>query len=199
MDWLTMVKLVLRPVAIYIAALALVRIMGKRALGQLSLFDLVIMAGIGDVIVVIALERQVPFEKGLFILGLLGGLELFLSMLTYRSPFFARLVEGRPTLLIKDGVLLEPNLAKEHISHSDLRQELRKLGVANVSQVARGILEACGKFSVILKEDQPAPGKCPVASAVRECPALAQLCQEITALRAELGTLRELIGLQKEN
>lgn len=204
MDWLVIVKWILRPIIIYIAALALVRIMGKRALGQLSLFDLVIMAGIGDIIVVVALERQVSFEKGLFILGLLGGLELFLSMLTYRSPFFARLLEGKPTLLIKDGILLEQNLAKEHISRSDLWQELRKLGVANLSHVAQGVLEACGKFSVILKDDlresKAARDICPIPGASEPgCPAQNRLAQEITALREELKALREIIMRQKEN
>lgn len=190
----------LRPIAIYIAALALVRILGKRALGQLSLFDLVIMAGIGDVIVVIALERQIPFEKGLFILGLLGGLELFLSKLTFGSPFFARLLEGKPTLLIKDGVLIEQNLAKEHISRSDLRQELRKLGVANLSQVAQGVLEACGNFSVIMKDEKD---ECPILRVSglpeQECPVLNELYQEVTALRLELKALREIMILKKEN
>lgn len=200
LEWLTVVKWAIRPIAIYIAALALVRILGKRALGQLSLFDLVIMAGIGDVIVVIALERQIPFEKGLFMLGLLGGLELFLSKLTYRSRFFARLLEGKPTLLIKDGVLIEQNLAKEHISRSDLRQELRKLGVANIAHVAQGILEACGKFSVILKDEKD---ECPIlrlsGTPARECPVLADLYQEVTGLRAELKALREVMIMKKEN
>lgn len=200
MDWLIVFKWVLRPIAIYIAALALVRILGKRALGQLTLFDLVIMAGIGDVIVVIALEQKIPFEKGLFMLGLLGGLEIFLSMLTYRSPFFTRLLEGKPTLLIKDGTLIEQNLAKEHISRSDLRQELRKLGVANISQVAQGVLEACGNFSVILKDEQE---DCPIFNLagvpVKECPVLNELYQEVTALRGELKALREIIIVKKEN
>ncbi len=195
-----MVQWVIRPIAIYISALALVRILGKRALGQLTLFDLVIMAGIGDVIVVVALDQQISFQKGLYMLGLLGGLELFLSMLTYRSPFFARLLEGKPTLLVKDGVLLEKNLAKEHISRSDLRQELRKLGVANISQVAQGVLEACGNFSVILKDEQD---DCPIlklsGAPVKECPVFNELYQEVTALRAELKSLREIIIMKKES
>jgi uncharacterized membrane protein YcaP (DUF421 family) len=199
-DWVTVSRWVLRPIAIYIAALALVRILGKRALGQLSLFDLVIMAGIGDVIVVIALERQIPFEKGLFILGLLGGLELFLSKLTFRSTFFARLLEGKPTLLIKDGELIEQNLAKEHISRSDLRQELRKLGVANISQVAQGVLEACGNFSVILKDEKE---ECPLIRVSGplelECPVLHQLHQEVSALHTELKNLQEIIRSKKED
>jgi uncharacterized membrane protein YcaP (DUF421 family) len=186
MDWLALGQYLIKPVAIYIAALIIVRFMGKRALGQLSLFDLVIMAGIGDVIVVVGLEQRVPFEKGLIILGLIGGLELFLSVLSYRSHFFAQLFEGKPTLLIKDGALLEKNLAKEHISLADLRQELRKLGVAKISQVSQAIFEACGKFSVILKEDVE-----PISNQ--------QILAELQSLKQELQDLKEALKAQKEN
>jgi uncharacterized membrane protein YcaP (DUF421 family) len=186
MDWLTIGRFIIKPVAIYLAALIIVRLMGKRALGQLSLFDLVIMAGIGDVIVMVGLEQRVSFQKGLIILGLIGGLELFLSIISYRSHFFARLFEGKPTILIKDGILMEENLAKEHLSLADLRQELRKSGVAKISQVSQAIFEACGKFSVILKEELE-----PVSNDL--------LLQEIKLLRQEIKELKEVLQIKKEN
>jgi uncharacterized membrane protein YcaP (DUF421 family) len=179
-------RFLFKPVAIYLAALTAVRFMGKRALGQLSLFDLVIMAGIGDVIVVVGLEQRVSFEKGLVILGLIGGLELFLSVISFRSHFFARLLEGRPTLLIKDGILLEENMAKEHISLADLNQELRKLGVAKVSQASQVVFEACGKFSVILKEET-------------ETISNQQLMDEVKLLQQKVQKLTEALQAQKES
>ncbi|HBF39997.1 MAG TPA: hypothetical protein DDW50_22160 [Firmicutes bacterium] len=186
MDWITVGRFLIKPIAIYLAALIIVRFMGKRALGQLSLFDLVIMAGIGDVIVVVGLEQRVSFGKGLVILGLIGGLELFLSIVSYRSPLFAQLFEGKPTILVKDGVLMEKNLAKEHISMADLRQELRKLGVSKLSQVSQAVFEACGKFSVILKEET-------------ESITNQQLMNEIELLRSEVKRLTEALQAQKEN
>ncbi|MGE5582895.1 MAG: DUF421 domain-containing protein [Bacillota bacterium] len=185
MNWLELSRWVVNPIAIYLGALTIVRLMGKRALGQLSLFDLVIMAGIGDVIVVVGLEQRVPFQRGLFILALIGGLELVLSLVSYRSPFFSKLFEGEPTLLIKEGVLLEKNLAKEHITLADLRQELRKLGVAKISQVHQAVFEACGKFSVILKEEEE-----PVTNL--------QLLQEVKTLRRELEEMKEALQARKE-
>ncbi len=186
MDWVTIGRFLIKPIAIYLAALVIVRFMGKRALGQLSLFDLVIMAGIGDVIVVVGLEQRVSFGKGLVILGLIGGLEVFLSIVSYRSPLFSRFFEGKPTLLIKDGVLLEENLAKEHLSMADLRQELRKLGVSKISQVSQAVFEACGKFSVILKEE-PEPISC----------ADQLLMEEVRLLREEVKGLKEVIRSKK--
>lgn len=180
-NWQEFGYFVINLTSIYIAALVIVRLMGKRALGQLSLFDLVIMVGIGEVIVIVGLEQKEPFIKGFLILLMLGGLELCLSLLTFKSKFFARLIEGKPTLLIKDGVLIEENLAKEHISHADLHQELRKQGVSNISRVSTAFLEACGKFSVIVKEADEENFEL-------------QLFQEITALRHEVKELRELIA-----
>lgn len=185
MDWMVLNGYFLKPVAIYLTAFALVRLMGKRALGELGLFDLVIMAGIGDVIVVVGLG-QLPLQKGLVILGLLTGLELFCSMIAYRSRFWAGVLEGRPTLLIKDGIPVEKNLAREHISQAELRQELRKQGVAKLSQVSQAVLEACGKFSIILKEEDD-----PVSNR--------EIFQELTVLREEIRGLRELLLSQKED
>lgn len=189
MDLLKILLFLLKPIAIYIAALALVRIMGKRALGQLSLFDLVIMAGIGDVIVVVALERKVPFQQGLGILALLGGLELLFSMLTFKSRFFRLLLEGKPTLLVKDGNVLKDNLAREHISRADLEQELRKLGVSRLSQVSTAVLEACGKFSVITKDEEP-----PVWEISNR-----QIFAELTALRQEVRELKMMLSEKDQN
>jgi uncharacterized membrane protein YcaP (DUF421 family) len=185
-EWWEIGNYAVNMVAIYLAGLTVVRLMGKRALGELSLFDFVIMVGIGDVIVVVGLEQQVPLKRGLLILILLGVLEYCFSLLTFRSKFFSRLIEGTPTLLIKDGVLLGENLAKEHISQSDLRQELRKQGVSKISRVSRAILEACGKFSVIAKDD-------PETETTHQT-----LLLEITALRREVQELKAMLA-KKEN
>lgn len=178
--WAELYAYLIRPVAVYLAALTLVRLMGKRALGQLSLFDLVVMAGIGDIIVVVGLERQVSVANGLVMLGILGGLEILMSLLTFRWPWFARLVEGKPTVLVRDGRPIERNLAREHISPGDLRQELRKEGLNEPSQAAEVVLEACGKVSVIPRED---------AQPVNE-----RILAELAELRRELGALRETLG-----
>lgn len=172
-------------ISIYIVALIVVRFMGKRALGQLSLFDLVIMAGIGDLIVVVGMDKQVSFIKGVLIILVLGGFELFFSMLSYRSKLMANLLEGKPTLLVNDGIMIEENMAREHISRSDLSQELRQQGVVKISQVSKAVLEACGKISVIVKEDEELPA------------ANAQLIDELVRIRQELTDIKEKLALRE--
>ncbi|NLG85341.1 MAG: DUF421 domain-containing protein [Firmicutes bacterium] len=168
--WAVLYAYLLRPVAVYFAALATVRLMGKRALGQLSLFDLVIMVGIGEIVVLVGLERKVSLLDGLLMLGLLGGLEVFLSALAFRWRWFARLLEGEPTVLVHEGRLLRPNLRREHISLRDLRQELRKKGLEDYQEAKEVVLEACGKISVIPREE---------------------VAENLADIRAELGRIRE--------
>ncbi|MGE5550208.1 MAG: DUF421 domain-containing protein [Bacteroidota bacterium] len=181
--WAEVYAYLVRPVAIYLAALSLVRLMGKRALGQLSLFDLVVMAGIGDIIVVVGLERKVPIVDGLVVLGILAGLEILLSLMTFRWRWFARLIEGQPTILVRDGRLEKGNMLREHISLRDLRQELRKQGIDDPHQAKEVVLEACGKVSVIPREETPADTERILAE-------LSALRRDLTELRAKLDEPR---------
>jgi len=175
---------IVRPAAIYFAALAIVRLMGKRALGQLSLFDLVVMAGIGDVIVVVGLERRVPLVDGFVVLGILGGLEVLLSLLAFRWRWFAWAVEGQPTVLVRDGRLNRRNMLREHISLRDLEQELRKQGIENPSTAKEVVLEACGKISVIAQEETEH--------------SLGRVLAELSALRRDLSALADRVGGKRD-
>lgn len=174
--WTEIYAYLVRPVAIYLAALVLVRLMGKRALGQLSLFDLVVMAGIGDIIVVVGLERRASIADGLVILGILGSLEILLSLLTFRWPWTAKLLEGRPTVLVRDGRLMSDNMGREHINRLDLQQELRKHGIDDPKQVKEATLEVSGKVSVIPRDES------------RDY--LDRIFAELAALRRDLAALR---------
>lgn len=148
-----LVTLAVRTVVIYLVALFVVRLMGKGALGTLSLFDFVIMVGIGDIIVMVGVEGSVSLISGISVLVVLGVLELLFSLLTFKSKVAARILEGMPTVLVQNGKLMHENMTKEHVSLADLKQELRKEGVSQISSVKEALLEACGKFSVILKDD----------------------------------------------
>ena len=89
-----LVTLAVRTVVIYLVALFVVRLMGKRALGTLSLFDFVIMVGIGDIIVMVGVEGSVSLISGISVLVVLGVLELLFSLLTFKSKVAARIWKG---------------------------------------------------------------------------------------------------------
>lgn len=145
---------ILRAFGGYFLTLVIVRIMGKRSIGELGPFDFVLMASIGDIMAFLVLERETPFHQGAIILGTLALIEIGLSKVTFKSKKLALIIEGRPTKLIEDGKLLKDNMEKEKISDYDVKKELRNHGITDESMVEIATIEACGKFTVIIKEEE---------------------------------------------
>jgi uncharacterized membrane protein YcaP (DUF421 family) len=148
-----MLEFVLRAAAMYFMALLMVRVLGKRALGELGPFDFVVMTGVGHTVVSIALDKQIPFYEGIIILATLAILEYVMSYAALKSHKLSNLITGKPVLLIDNGRIIKSNLAREKFNVDDLLQELRKQGIRDIDEVDKGILESCGGFSVILKEE----------------------------------------------
>lgn len=142
---------IVRAVAMYVVALIVIRLMGKRALGELGLFDFVVMTGVGHVLTSVALDQSLPFYEGVGVLITLAIMEYGVSFLSIKNQRLSRLIQGSPVIMIKDGKIIRENLGKENFNVDDLMQELRKQGIRDVSEVETGILEPSGGFSVILK------------------------------------------------
>lgn len=138
----------------YFLTLIIVRIMGKRSIGELGPFDFVLMTGIGDIMAFTVLETETPFHEGVIIMATLAIVEIMLSKITLKNKKMAIMIEGRPTKLIEDGKLIEENMVKEKISYFDIRKELRDHGIDDESQIKVATIESCGKFTVILKEEE---------------------------------------------
>lgn len=144
---------ILRGFGGYFLTLIIVRIMGKRSIGELGPFDFVLMASIGDIMAFLVLERDTPFHQGAIILATLAATEIILSKITFKSEKMALMIEGRPTKLIEDGKLMRDKMKKEKISDYDVKKELRNYGITDEKMVESATIEACGKFTVVLKED----------------------------------------------
>ncbi len=142
---------IVRAVAMYVVALIVIRLMGKRALGELGLFDFVVMTGVGHVLTSVALDQSLPFYEGVGVLITLAIMEYGVSYLSIKNQRLSRLIQGSPVVMIKDGKIIRENLGKEKFNVDDLMQELRKQGIRDVNEVETGILEPSGGFSVILK------------------------------------------------
>lgn len=140
----------------YFLALLMIRLLGKRALGELGPFDFVVMTGVGHTVVSIALDKSIPFYEGIVILGTLAVLEYLVGFVSLKNQHLSNIIIGKPIILIDRGRIIKANLAKEKFNIDDLMQELRKKGIRDLCEVEKGILESCGGFSVILrKEDEP--------------------------------------------
>lgn len=144
----------LRAVGMYFLALLMIRVLGKRALGELGPFDFVVMTGVGHMVVSIALDKSIPFYEGIVILATLAALEFLVGFASLKNQSLSNLITGKPVVLIENGKILKKNLAREKFNVDDLMQELRKHGIRDLHDVEKGILESCGGFSVILREEE---------------------------------------------
>lgn len=151
-----MLEFVLKAAVMYFMALIMIRLLGKRALGELGPFDFVVMTGVGHTVVSVALDKSIPFYEGIVILFTLAVLEYMVGYAALKNQKLSHIITGRPVILIDNGRIIKENLRREKFNIDDLMQELRKQGIKNVDEVEKGILEPCGGFSVLLKdEDEP--------------------------------------------
>lgn len=143
--------LLLRITLFYFVTLASMRLMGKREIGKLSIFDLVISIMIAEVSATALMDHEITIGGGLLIIGTLVMLQIGMSWLTLKSISLRNLVDGQPTLLIANGKIRDDEMRRTRYSLSDLMTQLREKDVASVSDVEFAILETTGKLSVFPK------------------------------------------------
>ncbi|AWI12960.1 hypothetical protein CQJ30_12825 [Caldibacillus thermoamylovorans] len=142
----------LRVVVVYLLIVLIFRLMRKREIGELGIIDLVVFIMIAD-IAVIAIERyNESFFKPLLPMGILVLIQVIFSHFSLRSRNFRKLVDGEPTIIIKDGKIIEKQMEKQRYNFDDLLMQLRENNIRYISDVEFAILEPTGKLSVIKKE-----------------------------------------------
>ncbi len=143
----------LRALVIYLMVIVLVRVSGKRAVGQFTPFDLVLLILIGNA-VQNGLNGGDNSITGAFLLATcLIVLNFVVAFFTSRNARFEHLVEGVPVVLARNGQVFEEVLRRELVSHDDYIEALRLNNVANPEDVALALLETNGSISVIQRQD----------------------------------------------
>ncbi|MHA4740454.1 YetF domain-containing protein [Dyadobacter sp. MSC1_007] len=146
-----LVEVLLRTLIIYVALLVVVRIMGKRMGGQLTIAELAVMITLGAIV---SPGMQMP-QTGLLLCMLILICALIFqrgtNWLEFRSQRFEDISQGTITTLVKDGVLQLKEMQQTKISRQQLFAALRSSGVYNLGEVERVYLEACGRFSIYRK------------------------------------------------
>ena len=148
MDMLT---LFFRTVLIYLVVFLMLRIMGKREVGKLSLFDLVISVMIAEIAVFVLEDANKPLLGGLIPMVTLVLIQVAIAYITLKSRTIRLLFEGKPSMVITDGKLNREEMRKQRYNLDDLLLQLRQNRVMNVADVEFAILEPSGKLSVIEK------------------------------------------------
>ncbi len=140
-----------RATLVYFFMLAVVRLLGKRSIGALSAFDLLVALMLGEVVDEI-IYGDVTLIKGFLVVVVIVIWHAANEWASFKHKGIARLTESSPTLLIKNGVIDRQALAGERLSEDELRSQLRLLNIEDVSEVETAYLEPSGHVSVIRAE-----------------------------------------------
>ncbi len=145
--------ILVRSLASFIAIFVLARMLGKAQISQLTFFDYVVGITIGDMASSVAIDTAVEFINGIIGLLVFASLSIIFSFGAIKSYTFRKIVEGSPTILIKDGKVLEKNLLKCKLTYNDLMAGLREKDAFKLSEVELAVLETDGQISVMKKAE----------------------------------------------
>jgi uncharacterized membrane protein YcaP (DUF421 family) len=141
-----------RAALVYVAVLIGLRLTGKRQIGQMAPFDLVLILLIANAVQNAMVGSDTSLVGGLLAAGVLLGLNLAVSRLNQVFPVFRRLAEGGPVVLVSQGVVNERALRREAIDENELEQAVREHGVGELEDVEMAVLEVDGSISVVPKD-----------------------------------------------
>jgi uncharacterized membrane protein YcaP (DUF421 family) len=142
-------ELVVRGVVVYGFLLIMLRISGKRQVGQMAPFDLVLLLVLSNAVQNSMNAGDNSLIGGLISAATLIGLNYLVSLLTYQNKTIEAVIEGRPQILIHNGRLFEDEMQKAKLTHHELNAALRKSGCDSVDDVHTAILENSGTISVV--------------------------------------------------
>ncbi|MDY6995210.1 MAG: DUF421 domain-containing protein [Actinomycetota bacterium] len=148
-DWSDIVRVLIVGTAAYIGLVALLRVSGKRTLAKLNAFDLVVTVAFGSTLATILLSSDVSYAEGVTALVLLAVLQFVAAMISSRLRLGRAVITARPTLLLRDGAMLDEALREQRISADEIRQAVRAGGAGSLADVAAVVLETDGTLSVI--------------------------------------------------
>ena len=152
-----LLEVFVRTIIIYIILLFVVRWLGKRMNGQLTIMELAVMLTLGAIV---SVPMQMPDRgllQGVVLLIVAGLFQRGISLVGFRSGKMEDMIMGKCSMLVEDGILNLEQMRKDRITKQQLYSELRTQKIFNLGNVERVYLEACGIFS-IFKTDQPRAG-----------------------------------------
>lgn len=150
---LGLLQIVIRTAIIYTLVLVGVRLAGKREVGQMTPFDLVLLLLLSN-----SVQNAMTGPDTSVIGGVVAAITLFLlntliAEIAGVNRRFRKFVQGSPSMLIHNGDILLDHMSKEHVSIDELERALREHGIASAKDVSIGVLEVDGSMSFLKFED----------------------------------------------
>lgn len=152
-DWL---NIALRTIGALVYLFILTKIIGKRQIKQLTYIEYIVGITIGSIAAFMATEMDGPVYHSLIAMGIFALFPVVMEWLSLKSKKLRDFFEGKSTVLIKEGKILEDNLKKERLTAEDLMEQLRIKNVYKIADVEFALMETSGEISVLLKsQNQP--------------------------------------------
>lgn len=137
-----------RTIILYVFVILAVRLMGKRQIGELQPSELVVAILISELAAIPMQETGIPLVSGFIPIVTLVSCEIILSAITLSSFKLRRIVSGKPSVLVRNGVIDQHEMRRQGFTLDDLMEEIRLCGYMSVDEVAFAICETNGKLSV---------------------------------------------------
>ncbi len=144
----------IRTLLLYIVVIVSLRMMGKRQLGQLQPSELVVTILISNIASLPIENTDMPMLVGAIPVFALVGFELLMSTLTLHSNKLRRVISGNPIVIVKDGKILQKEMARLRFSLDDLMESLREQNIFDIQDVYYAVVETTGNVSILQKKDK---------------------------------------------
>lgn len=151
MDWQELGLTAARGLLVYALMLVIIRMLGKRTVGNFTAFDLLVALMLGEVVDEI-IYGDVTLAQGAVAIVVVAAAKYVTAWLTYLNSTLAHLFEGKPREVVRDGELLRDMMRKELMNEEDVMAALRLQSVSDMREVKRAVLEVDGEVSVIRQD-----------------------------------------------
>jgi uncharacterized membrane protein YcaP (DUF421 family) len=151
MDWQELALTAARGVLVYVAMLVVIRILGKRTVGNFTAFDLLVALMLGEVVDEI-IYGDVTIAQGMVAIIVVAMAKYGTAWLTYWNHGLSKILEGKPTEIVRHGELVREGMRAELMPEQDVLAALRLKGIADMREVERAVMEVDGEVSVIKEE-----------------------------------------------
>lgn len=145
--------IVIRASIMFAVVYLLIRLLGKRELGQMTPFEFIALIVIGDLIQQGVTQTDFSLTGAVLAIVTFSFWALVMSFAAYLSPRAEKLLQGEPRVVVRDGELLKANLRRDRMTAAEIESEMRLAGIASMQDVAWAVLETSGKISFIRKAD----------------------------------------------
>ncbi len=154
MDVTRLIVIIIRSIVAVSTLFLLTKIMGRKQISQLSIFDYVIGISIGSIAAQMTIDTEIEWIDFVFAMAIFGLIDTLIAILTLKSIWARRFFEGDPVIIIQDGKIIEKNLKKIKFTVNEFLQECRIGGYYNIDDISMAIMESSGKISFLPKVEK---------------------------------------------